>query len=112
MKLPPILNDSLPFVEESEAEALGRYQGFGMQLHFELFRLNPESRNCFRYFRNGDTEDLWSIYKVESFEFGLQLDPDTCCVCIWDGEWHDEIGDWLDDPIAFAIGVINERYFS
>lgn len=110
MSVPAILNKSIRFHEESEDEMLARYHGFGINVYEALFQMAPWIRPGFRYFRTDFSCDVWSVCTMDEFEFGMQLEPYTECICIWDAEWHDEIGDWIDDPIALVLETISKRY--
>jgi len=110
MRRSSLLNPSLCLTEESETEVQERYSGFGSEIFRRLFVSIPWLRPHFRFFKAENSDDVWSICKFGDLEFGLQLDPDTCCICIWDHNWHDEVGKWIEDPEKFTIELIKERY--
>lgn len=110
--LPSLLNSSLEYVEETEAQMVARYHGFGKALFSRLFSTHHAIRNQFRFFREITTDDVWAVCEIPRQSFGVQLDPDIECICIWDESSHDEIGTWIDDPVGFAIGVVCERYLT
>ena len=64
----------------------------------------------FRFFRDRSTDDVWSVCDTADCSFGVQLDPDIEVDCLWDAGWHDEIGTWVTDPVAYAIKEISDRY--
>jgi len=108
--LSPLLNSNLMYVPEEECMAISRYVGFAAGFHSQLYSACPSLLGQFRFFRDPDTDDIWSVCQTTLFSFGVQLDPDIQLICIWDAEWHDEIGTWIADPVAFAIEAIRGRY--
>lgn len=105
-----LLNAGLQLEVASEVETHSRYDGFANGFFHRLYQVHPSLKGKFRFFRDQATEDVWSVCETPNFEFGVQLDPDIECICIWDETWHDEIGNWVNDPIEFAIGIITQRY--
>ncbi|PQO33437.1 hypothetical protein C5Y96_11375 [Blastopirellula marina] len=105
-----LLPASLNFVEESHAEATGRYQGFGQDFFSELYNQLPSLARSFTFYRNTDgTDDLWAICQQGPIQFGVQLDPDIEVICVWDKTTHEEIGTWQPQPIPYAIDWIKCR---
>lgn len=110
MSLHPLLNPNCAYVEESEATAISRYLGFAFDFFERLYAAHPRLRDRFRFFRDVHTDDLWSVCDATSRHFGIQLDPDIEVICLWDADYQDEIGSWHEDPVAYAIDEIRERY--
>jgi hypothetical protein len=106
----PLLQAHLNLAPEDEASSLARYKRFGAGFYAQLYSEHPELRGKFRFFRDSDTEDIWSVCETEAYSFGVQLDPDTEVICLWDNGWSDEIGTWVSDPIKFAIETLRNRY--
>ncbi len=109
--IPSLLNPDMSFVPEDELIAKSRYAGFCADFHSRLYSRYPSLHGRFRFFRNPDTEDVWSICEYGTFVFGVQLDPDIEVICIWDAAWFTEIGAWAPDPVEDAIKTVAERYF-
>ena len=106
MEIDPRLKPGLHFVEESEEDALKRYDGFGADAFPALWRRFPELRTGFEFFRNPETDDLWSLCRNSQMEFGLQLDPDLEVICLWNKQEQIEIGTWYENPIEYVIDWI------
>ena len=101
----------MSFIQEAETDVSLRYDGFGNAVFTELFNLQPQLRQSFSYYRNTDgTDAVWAIFSNEKFEYGVQLDPDTEVICVWDDSWHEEIGSWIPDPVSYTVKLILERY--
>jgi len=113
MNASALLNDTIAFIAEDEAAALARYTGFASNFFAHLYSALPSLRGSFRFFRDPETNDLWSVCEISPRPFGLQLDPDIEVICLWDASYHEEIGYWppqLSNPVAYAIDKIRERY--
>ncbi len=105
-----LLNPRGDYVEVSEAQALARYAGFGARLFEMLYARNPHLRGHFRFFRDLQSDDLWSVCDWNGKSFGLQLDPDIEVICLWDEMGSEELGSWLDDPVGAALERIDQDY--
>ena len=105
-----LLSSRLSYSSESEKHALARYNGFAHALHESLYRRHPSLRGKFIFYKDGLTDDIWSICETGSCSFGVQLDADTECICLWDDHWSVEIGSWCSSPIDTAIATIESRY--
>ncbi len=103
------IQPTIEFAAESEAAALGRYGGFGRAVFDQLWKLHPQLRSGFQFFRDPRSEDLWSFCTTAKRHFGLQLDPDIEVICLWDGNESTEIGTWAIDPVADAVAWVTER---
>ncbi len=106
-----LLKDASNFIPESEFLALSRYQGFAENFFVDLYVTFPSLKGKFKFFRDvkNNSDDIWSICEINK-PFGVQLDPDIECICIWDTDWHDEIGSWIDNPAQFTFEIIKKRY--
>lgn len=106
----PLLNQSIPFISETESDAISRYKGFASDFFPRLYQVLPVLRGRFRFFRDPQTQDLWSLCHIKGQDFGVQLDPDIEVICLWDASWHLETGIWQNDPMGFVIQTIQEHY--
>ncbi len=106
---PRLIQPSIDFCTETEADALERYDGFGRAVFDALFESHPQLRGGFQFFRDPHSKDVWSYYSGNVREFGLQLDPDIEVICLWDGSESTEIGTWADDPVADAVEWVTKR---
>lgn len=105
-----LFGTTLETYPESFADSLSRYRGFGSEFFPQLFLKFPKYEQFFCFFRDNQSDDVWAICETTDLEFGVQLDPDIECICIWDSDWHDEIGAWLPDPVGYAIKTVTARY--
>jgi hypothetical protein len=108
--LSPLLNPSGEFVPEDEVEALRRYNRFAADFYVRLYVEFPKLRGQFRFYRDPASDDFWSVCETEKYAFGVQLYTDIEVICLWDAGYHDEIGTWISDSVAYAIKEIDERY--
>jgi hypothetical protein len=111
-----LLPREMNFKEESLAESMARYSGFGKDLFLELESHFPGMLSKFRFFQPQDSQedDIWSYYQDDTVQFAVQLEPNTPVIVLWDAkpENNIEIGDWSEDPIADVIRFIEEDFFA
>jgi|GEM_PF-1474900 len=104
------------YKEESYAQAQARYSGFSEDLFSRLEGNFPGFISNLRFFQSQDyqLEDMWAIYEDAAIQFGIQLDPDTPVIVLWNAnpENHIEIGDWSEDASGDAIRFIEEEFFA
>jgi hypothetical protein len=103
----------IAFVPEDEHSALSRHEAFAHKLFGLLYEALPALRGRFRFYRDPQTSDLWSVFDTPGHSFGLQLDPDIEVICLWNAGAAEEVGHWppsIPDPVAFAIRRVREFY--
>jgi hypothetical protein len=105
-----LLNPAIDFVAESESQAMQRYHGFCSSFFERLYSDLPALKGGFHFFRDAAANDIWAIFDGHDAGFGVQLDPDIEVICLWNKSQSEEIGSWVDDPIADAIERIRNTY--
>ena len=107
---PRVIHSSIKYHLETSDEALFRYHGFGKSIFELLWKEYPELKYHFTFLKDKNTDDIWSFCEIEEHKFGIQLDPDTMVICLWDLEKGYEIGDWETNPEAKALSIIKREF--
>jgi len=107
----PLLGEGR-FTVETEDSARARYHRFGADFFARLFAERPGFERQFKFYRHEKTDDVYAICDATPEAFGVQLDPDTEVVCVWDQGWFCEIGKWEPDPVRCAVEIVCSRYGS
>jgi len=110
-----ILPDGMDFKEETLVESTTRYQGFGKNLFFELESHFPGMLAKLRFFQpqGPQDDDVWAVYDDEAVQFGIQLEPHSPVIVLWNNKPGSsiELGDWWENEYAAAIAFIEEEFF-
>lgn len=107
----PLLSNRDNFNEESYADVVSSYSGFGADLFNFLSKHNPDLFSRLRFFRSTrlQSEDVFAIYESGNNAFGIMLDPDCEVICLWNGTGiRTEIGAWSENEYEEAFAFINE----
>jgi hypothetical protein len=110
-----ILPTEMGFKEETLAESMARYSGFGKDLFFELESHFPGMISKLRFFQPQDSQsdDIWAVYNDGTIQFGIQLEPNTPVIVLWNNEPGNsiELGTWWENEYEAAIAFIEEVFF-
>ena len=111
----PLLPKEIAFKEETLAESMARYSGFGKDLFFELESHFPGMISKIRFFQPQDSqkEDIWAFYDDGFLLFAIQLEPYGEVIVLWDSNPENsiEIVTWWENEYEAAIAFIEEVFF-
>lgn len=104
----PLLSDSFNYNEETYADAMERYSGFGAKLFEVLKSRIPEVLQKLRFFQSisYQQEDVYAVYENGSTSFVIQLEPVGEVICIWNDTVSTEIGSWSENEYEEAVQFI------
>ena len=100
-----LLHDSQEYAEETYEEVRARYVLFGKDLYQILKENEPEIFKYLRFFKatrliektawgEAETENSYAIYDNKKNSFGIQLEPMTPVICLYNQRTQIEIGDY------------------
>lgn len=101
----PFLDNSQEYVEETYEEVKSRYSLFGKDL-YEILKVDePEIFDNLKFYKatkliektawgKAETENSYAIYDDGKKSFGIQLEPLTPVICLYNFKTGIEIGDW------------------
>nr|WP_309757463.1 hypothetical protein [Flavobacterium sp.] len=116
-----LLGDSQYYEEESYFDMIGRYKGFGENFYSLLKEKLPLIFTHLKFYKatettliyvlgEAQTSDSYAIFANDNNSFGIQLEPETPVICIWNWENHFEIGDWSENPDVEALNCLMEHF--
>lgn len=99
------------FMEETYAELLARYTGFGSDFYARLKQQVPEVfEHLLFYYIQGTPEDSFALYEKGEITFAIQVDQVSDCICLWNPSEQLEFGHWCEDAVGDAIAYLKEHF--
>ena len=117
----PLLDDSQEYIEETYGEYKTRYVLFWKDIYQILKENEPQVFDKLRFYKatkligkttwgEVESENSYAIYDDEKLYFGIQLEPITPVICLYNQQTRIEIGDWDgNDYYAESIKFIKEE---
>ncbi|HCS19840.1 MAG TPA: hypothetical protein DIW47_04640 [Bacteroidetes bacterium] len=99
------------FMDETYAEFLVRYFGFGSGFYSELNRKYPEIFEHLEFYTvQSSPESSFALYDKGEKSFAIQLDPFCEDICIWYFSEQREFGHWHEDPGKEALAYLKVHF--
>ena len=93
---------------ESELDALSRIPAFGQRFFTAAFREFPTLAAVTHFIRRAEQpEDVYAILDYPR-GVGIQIDPLTDLIILWDHAGQVEFGDWHGDPVPAALDHLRQ----
>lgn len=99
------------FMEETYAEFLARYTGFGSDFYSRLKQQVPEVFEQLVFYKvQSVPEDSFALYDKAEKSFAIQVESVYECICIWNPSEQFEFGYWCEDAVGEAITYLKEHF--
>lgn len=99
------------FIEETYAEFLARYTGFGSGFYARLKQQVPEVFEHLVFYKvQSSPEDSFALYDKAEKSFAIQVDPLIEEICLWNPSEQLEFGHWCEDAEREAIAYLKAHF--